>query len=83
MESKKKISKKYLERPSPPVSAMNYQGKRKKGNDGNWWVSTPNSKNVYSWKKYELKGGNKTIKKKTQKKKTKKKKTKKKKTVKK
>jgi hypothetical protein len=72
MENKKKISKKYLERPSPAVSAADYEGKRKKGNDGNWWISTQNSKNIYTWKKYELKGGKKN--KKTQKKKTQKKK---------
>jgi hypothetical protein len=63
-ETKKKVSKKYTNRQSPPCSAMDFQGKKKRGNDGNWWISTPNSKNIYTWKKYESKGGSKSLKKK-------------------
>lgn len=63
-ETKKKISKKYANRQSPPFSAMDFQGKKKRGNDGNWYISTPNSKNIYKWKKYESKGGAKSLKKK-------------------
>lgn len=58
-EKKKKSLKKYANRPSPPCSAMDFKEKKKRGNDGNWWVSTGNSKDVYSWKKYESKGGSK------------------------
>lgn len=63
-ETKKKSLKKYANRPSPPCSAMDFKGKKKRGNDGNWWVSTGNSKDVYSWRKYESKGGSKSLKKK-------------------
>lgn len=61
---KKKVSKKYASRQSPPYSAMDFQGKKKRGNDGNWYISVPNSKNIYTWKKYESKGGAKSLKKK-------------------
>jgi hypothetical protein len=63
-EKKKKSLKKYASRPSPPCSAMDFKGKKKRGNDGNWWISTGNSKEIYSWRKYESKGGSKSLKKK-------------------
>ena len=72
---KKTLTKKYTNRPSPHVSAGDFKDKRKRGNDGNWWVSIPNKNDVYSWKKYDKKGGAKLIKKKKTEKKKKTKKT--------
>jgi len=48
-KSNKKVTKKI--RPSPSVSAKDFQGKKKKGNDGNFWISTPNKNNIWRWVK--------------------------------
>jgi hypothetical protein len=47
---KRQTTKKYDSRPSPPFKARAYKGRRKRGNDGNWWKSTSNSNGVYTWK---------------------------------
>jgi hypothetical protein len=46
---KRQTNKKYTTRPSPPFSAQDFCGKRKKGNDGNWWVSTPDKNGRCRW----------------------------------
>lgn len=47
---KPKLSvKKYRERPSPPFPANDFCGKRKKGNDGTFYVSKPNKNGVCRW----------------------------------
>ena len=49
---KPKLSvKKYRERPSPPFPANDFCGKRKKGNDGTFYVSKPNKNGVCRWVK--------------------------------
>ncbi len=48
---KKETTKKYISRPSPPYSANKCLGMKKKGNDGNFYVSTRNVNNVYTWLK--------------------------------
>ena len=55
--STKKIQFKFLKiRPSPSVSATNFNiGKKKKGNDGNMWIVVYNKNKVKRWKKI-LKG---------------------------
>ena len=50
--AKPKLSvKKYRERPSPPYPANDYCGKRKKGNDGLYYISKPNKNGVCRWVK--------------------------------
>ncbi len=45
---------KYENRPSPPVSAQQSPGQKRKGNDGSWWISTPNARGVYRWNKFTI-----------------------------
>jgi hypothetical protein len=47
----RQFTKKYTERPSPPYSANYCCNKKKVGNDGNMWKSTPNVHGVCTWKK--------------------------------
>ena len=47
----KRHTKKYTERPSPSYSANEYCGKRKRGNDGNWWVSEKSITGICRWVK--------------------------------
>lgn len=49
MSCEKKGTKKYTERPSPPFPANTCPGTRKKGNDGNYWLSVPNKNGVHRW----------------------------------
>ena len=48
---KRRHTKKYSERPSPSYSANEYCGKRKRGNDGNWWISEKNIGGICRWVK--------------------------------
>ncbi len=48
---RKRGTKKYVSRPSPPFSANVWCGKTKKGNDGSMYRSTQNSNGVCTWKK--------------------------------
>ena len=47
--------KKYLTRDSPPYPANDYCGKKKKGNDGNMYLSTPDKNGVCKWIKVTMK----------------------------
>lgn len=38
-------------RPSPPESAKLFAGQKRKGGDGNLWVSVANAKGIYQWRK--------------------------------
>jgi hypothetical protein len=50
--AKPKLSvKKYRERPSPPYPANDFCGKRKKGNDGLFYISKPNKNGICRWVK--------------------------------
>lgn len=53
MPCKKSFRKKYTSRNSPPYPANDddCRGRRKKGNDGTYYVSTANSRGVYRWVK--------------------------------
>ena len=53
MPCKKSSRKKYTSRNSPPYPANDdhCRGKKKKGNDGTYYVSTANSRGVYRWVK--------------------------------
>ena len=46
-------TKRYTARPSPPYPANwpGCHGKRRKGNDGGMYVSTPNVRGVHSWRR--------------------------------
>lgn len=48
---KKNTTKKYENRPSPAFPANECCGKRKRGNDGEWWISKPNKNGVCRWTK--------------------------------
>ena len=43
------VAKKYLDRPSPPVSAALYPEKTMRGNDGNDYFSDPDKNGRYRW----------------------------------
>jgi hypothetical protein len=43
-------------RPSPTVSATRYPNRRKKGNDGRFWISKPDKNGRYSWRPVSRKG---------------------------
>jgi hypothetical protein len=45
------MSSKYEKRPSPPVSAQDFPNHIKIGNDGNEYVSRPDTKKIYRWYK--------------------------------
>ena len=49
MDSGKQVTKKFSTRPSPPYHANSYKNRKKKGNDGNWYMSVPNKNKVYRW----------------------------------
>ena len=51
MPCKKSSRKKYASRDSPPYPANDEdcRGKKKRGNDGTYYVSTVNSRGVYRW----------------------------------
>lgn len=50
--AKPKLSvKKYRERPSPPYPANDFCDKRKKGNDGLFYISKPNKNGICRWVK--------------------------------
>lgn len=49
MTCKRSTLKKYQGRPSPPFPAQDCKGKKKKGNDGQFYVSVPSSTGVYRW----------------------------------
>ena len=46
-----KTLKKYKDRKSPPYPANKNCNKKKKGNDGLMYISTPNKNGICSWKK--------------------------------
>ena len=50
-KSVQKYTSKYTSRPSPPFPANESCGKRKRGNDGNWWVSKKSVTGICMWKK--------------------------------
>ena len=45
----KKTQKKYVTRDSPPYSASDCKTLKKKGNDGNFYVSEPDKNGTYKW----------------------------------
>jgi hypothetical protein len=45
----KQTTKKYNKRLSPPYPANECKGMKKKGNNGKFWVSTPDKNKVYKW----------------------------------
>ena len=47
--------KKYVTRPSPPYPANDYCGKKKKGNDGNMYISTRDKNGTCKWIKEKTK----------------------------
>jgi len=51
MSCKEQTSKKYTERPSPPIKAGDCPNQKKKGNDGLCYISTPNKNGVFRWVK--------------------------------
>ena len=48
---KKLTGKKYRTRSSPSYSAQDCPNMKKKGNDGNYYISTQNKSKIYTWKK--------------------------------
>ena len=48
---KKLTTKKYRTRNSPSYSAQSCPNMKKKGNDGNYYISTQNKSKIYTWKK--------------------------------
>ena len=46
----KSTLQKYKKRNSPPLPANDYCNQKKKGNDGNMYISKPNKNNICSWK---------------------------------
>ena len=48
-DAPKRHTKKYIQRPSPAFPANKFCGRRKKGNDGNWWISKPSISGVCRW----------------------------------
>ena len=46
----KSTLQKYKTRNSPPLPANDYCNQKKKGNDGNMYISKPNKNNICSWK---------------------------------
>jgi len=44
----------YSTRPSPPFPANEYRDKKRKGNDGNMYISVANKTGVYSWQKVKV-----------------------------
>lgn len=46
----RQYTKKYSLRPSPPFPANKCCWQKKKGNDGNLYVSTPNTNGICTWK---------------------------------
>lgn len=50
-ECKKLKTKKYRTRSSPSYSAQSCPNMKKKGNDGNYYISTQNKSKIYTWKK--------------------------------
>lgn len=48
---RKSKSIKYTKRPSPPYSAQNYCGMKKKGNDGHFYISKQNKNGICRWVK--------------------------------
>ena len=51
MPCKRSTLKKYTSRPSPPYPAQECPGKRKKGSDGAWYISSADKRGVYRWQK--------------------------------
>jgi hypothetical protein len=47
----KLATKKYANRPSPAFPANDFCGKKKKGNDGNMYLSKPNKNGICRWTK--------------------------------
>ena len=43
--------KKYINRPGPPYPAQNCRRHKKRGNDGEMYVSRPDYRGVFTWKK--------------------------------
>ena len=50
-QCKKLTAKKYRTRNSPSYSAQDCPNMKKKGNDGNYYISTQNKSKIYTWKK--------------------------------
>ena len=50
-QCKKLTTKKYRTRSSPSYSAQDCPNMKKKGNDGNYYISTQNKSKIYTWKK--------------------------------
>jgi len=46
----RKWTKKYIQRDSPPYPGNECRGLTMLGNDGQLWISEPNSANIWSWK---------------------------------
>ena len=62
MPCKKRTTEKYKKRPSPPYPSNDpgCRDKRRKGNDGTMYDSTPDSRGVYRWVKVVKAGKSKT-----------------------
>lgn len=54
-------TKKYQTRDSPPYKANDYCGRKKRGNDGNWWISEPDYRGICRWQKYKVKAKSKRV----------------------
>lgn len=61
MSCKRSTLKKYQSRPSPPYPAQSCKGKKKKGNDGLLYISSPSSTGVYRWVLSTKKNGSHTV----------------------
>ena len=61
MTCTKKTQTKYITRKSPAYSASDCKSMKKKGNDGNYYISSPDKNGTYKW----IKTTTKTIKNKT------------------
>ena len=48
---KKQRSDKYAFRNSPPFPANQCQGRKMKGNDGTFYLSKPDKRGIFRWKK--------------------------------
>jgi hypothetical protein len=64
----KKTQSKYITRKSPAYSASDCKAMKKKGNDGNYYISSPDKNGTYKWVKTSTKTkSTKTVKNKTNK----------------
>lgn len=53
MPCSKSYRQKYRNRPGPQYPANDCKNMRKKGNDGNYYISAPNKNGIFRWVKLE------------------------------